>query len=216
MGVSTGVRMEQQSSHPPSQRVGCGARFRGLPRPLPFAAVKSKSPSESRCRMNELVLPNDTNAIGNMMGGRLLHLMDVCGGIAAMRHSNRTCVTASVDNVEFSSAIRLGEVVLLEAVVNRAFTTSMEIEIKVWAENTNTGERRTSNRAFYTFVAVDQNGRPIPVPSLEPETEEEHERYEGAVRRREVRLVLAGRIPVGEARHLRDHLLAHAPDGSST
>ena len=170
-----------------------------------------KHPSASVCRMNELVLPNDTNALGNMMGGRLLHLMDVCAGIAAMRHSNRTVVTASVDNVDFRSAIKLGEVVLLEAVVNRAFTTSMEVEINVWAEDTTTAERRVCNRAFYTFVAVDQNGRPIPVPALEPETDEERERYDAAARRREVRLVLAGRLSVQEAEHLRDHILSGSP-----
>ena len=122
--------------------------------------------------MNELVLPNDTNTLGNLMGGRLLHLMDVCAAIAAQRHSNRIVVTASVDNVDFQSAIRLGEVVVLEGKVNRAFTTSMETEINVWAEDTTTGERRKCNRAYYTFVAVDQNGRPIPVPPLAPETDD--------------------------------------------
>jgi acyl-CoA hydrolase len=158
--------------------------------------------------MHELVLPNDTNALGNLMGGRLLHLMDVCAAIAAMRHSNRICVTASVDSVDFQSAIRLGEVVVLESTVNRAFTTSMETEINVWAEDTTTGVRRKCNRAFYTFVAVDQNGRPIPVPPLAPETDEERERYEGAARRRELRLILAGRLKLAEAESLRDHLAA--------
>lgn len=167
-----------------------------------------KHPSASVCRMNELVLPNDTNALGNMMGGRLLHLMDVCAGIAAMRHSNRVCVTASVDSVDFSSAIRLGEVVILEGIVNRAFTTSMEVEINVWAEDTTTAERRTCNRAFYTFVAVDQNGRPIPVLPLEPETDAERERYDAAARRREVRLVLSGRLALEDTELLRHHILA--------
>ncbi|MDX1530683.1 MAG: acyl-CoA thioesterase, partial [Rhodothermales bacterium] len=176
---------------------------------MPDAA---KSPSESRCRMNELVLPNDTNALGNLMGGRLLHLMDICGAIAAMRHSNRVCVTASVDNVDFQRAIRLGEVVVLEAVVNRAFTTSLEAQIDVWAEDTTTGQRRTCNRAYYTFVAVDQNGRPIPIPPLEPETDEERARYEGAGRRRELRLVLAGRLKPAEAEALRDLVAAAAHD----
>ena len=161
--------------------------------------------------MNELVLPNDTNTLGNLMGGRLLHLMDVCAAIAAQRHSNRVCVTASVDSVDFQSAIRLGEVVILEGTVNRAFTTSVETEINVWAEDTTTGERRKCNRAYYTFVAVDQNGRPIPVPPLQPETDEEHERYEGAARRRELRLILAGRLQLAEAASLRDHLAAATP-----
>jgi acyl-CoA hydrolase len=164
--------------------------------------------------MHELVLPNDTNALGNLMGGRLLHLMDICAAIAAQRHSNRVVVTASVDNVDFQSAIRLGEVVVLEATVNRAFTTSMETEVNVWAENTTTGERRKCNRAYYTFVAVDQNGRPIPVPPLHAETEEEHTRYEGAARRRELRLVLAGRLTPAAAETLRDLLAASVPDAA--
>ena len=156
--------------------------------------------------MNELVLPNDTNTLGNLMGGRLLHFMDICAAIAAQRHSNRTVVTASVDNVDFRSAIRLGEVVSLRAVVNRAFTTSMEVEIEVWAENNRTSERRHCNRAFYTFVAVDTDGRPIPVGSVEPGTDEERERYEGAARRRDLRLVLAGRLALADADDLRTHL----------
>jgi acyl-CoA hydrolase len=156
--------------------------------------------------MNELVLPNDTNTLGNLMGGRLLHFMDVCAAIAAKRHSNRTCVTASVDSVDFRSAVRLGEVVVLEATVNRAFTTSMEVGIDVWAEDTATGERRRCNRAFYTFVAVDQSGRPIPVPAVAPETDAERARHEAAGRRRELRLVLSGRLPVEEAGDLGDRL----------
>lgn len=158
--------------------------------------------------MNELVLPNDTNSLGNLMGGRLLHWMDICTAISAQRHSNRVCVTASVDNVDFQSAIALGEVVVLEAFVNRAFTTSMETEINVWAENTVTGERRICNKAYYTFVAVDQNGQPIPVPPLEPETDEEKARYESAGRRRELRLVLSGRMKAAEATDLIKHFTA--------
>ena len=141
--------------------------------------------------MTELVLPNDTNTLGNLMGGRLLHLMDVCAAIAGQRHSNRTVVTASVDSVDFRSAIRLGEVVVIRAVVNRAFTTSMEVGIDVWAEDNRAGTRRHCNQAFYTFVAVDDDGRPTPVAPLAPETDEERRRYEGAARRRELRLRLA-------------------------
>ncbi|WP_424520235.1 acyl-CoA thioesterase [Rubrivirga sp.] len=165
-----------------------------------------KTPSSSRCVMNELVLPNDTNTLGNLMGGRLLHFMDICAAIAAQRHSNRTVVTASVDSVDFRGAIKLGEVVVLEAVVTRAFTTSMEVSIEVWAEDNATGERRHSNRAFYTFVAVDQSGRPIPVVALEPDTDQERERFEAAGRRRQLRLVLAGRLALEDADELRDHL----------
>ena len=163
--------------------------------------------------MTELVLPNDTNTLGNLMGGRLLHLMDVCAAIAAQRHSNRTVVTASVDSVDFRAAIRLGEVVALEAHVNRAFSTSMEVGIDVWAEDNATGERRHCNRAFYTFVAVDQSGRPIPVRALVPETDQERERFDAAGRRRELRLVLAGRMSIEDAPQLRDRLgdIALAP-----
>lgn len=163
--------------------------------------------------MNELVLPNDTNTLGNLMGGRLLHFMDICAAIAAKRHSNRTCVTASVDSVDFKSAIHLGEVVILEACVNRAFMTSMEVGVEVWAEDTSTGDRRHCNRAYYTFVAVDQSGRPIPVVAVAPETDAERERYDAAARRRELRLVLSGRLALADADDLRDHLAAVAEAG---
>jgi len=168
--------------------------------------LKPKSPTLSQCRTAELVLPNDTNVLGNLMGGRLLHLMDICAAIAAQRHSNRTVVTAGVDNVDFQSAIKLGEVVILESVVNRAFTTSMETEINVWAEDNTKGVRRKCNRAFYTFVALDENGQPVPVPPIEPETDEQRERFEGAAQRRELRLILAGRLELDNAKHLLDHI----------
>lgn len=157
--------------------------------------------------MTELVLPNDTNTLGNLMGGRLLHLMDVCAAIAAQRHSNRTVVTASVDSVDFRGAVRLGEVVVIEAVVNRAFTTSMEVGLDVWAESPATGgDRRLCNTAFFTFVAVDGDGRPVPVSPVEPETDRERERYDAAARRRELRLVLSGRLDASAAPSLRDLL----------
>ena len=162
--------------------------------------------------MTELVLPNDTNTLGNLMGGRLLHLMDVCAAIAAQRHSNRTVVTASVDSVDFRSAIRLGEVVVLEATVNRAFTTSMEVGIRVWAEDNRAGTRRWCNQAFYTFVAVDDDGRPIPVAPLAPETEAEMARFEAAERRRQLRLMLAGRLRPEDAGALRRSLADLALD----
>lgn len=161
--------------------------------------------------MNELVLPNDTNTLGNLMGGRLLHFMDVCAAIAAKRHSNRTVVTASVDSVDFKGPIHLGEVVVLEARVTRAFTTSMEVGVEVWAEDTTTGTQRPSNQAYYTFVAVDQSGRPIPVGPVAPETDAERERYEAAARRRDLRLVLSGRLPLADAGDLRSYLAAVTP-----
>jgi acyl-CoA hydrolase len=141
--------------------------------------------------MNELVMPNDTNPLGNLMGGRLLQWMDVCSAISAQRHCNRNVVTVSVDNVEFKSAIRLGEVVVIEAEVTRAFTTSMEVAMEVWAENLRTGERRLCTTSFYTFVSVDADGRPVPVPPIIPESDFEKERYEQAQDRRDMRLKIS-------------------------
>lgn len=158
--------------------------------------------------MTEIVLPNDTNGLGNMMGGRLLHLMDIGAAISAQRHANRVCVTAAVDSVEFQSPILEGEVVIIESQVNRAFNTSMEIEINVWAENPRAQTKRKCNRAYYTFVAVDADGRPISIPPITPETGEEEERYAGAARRREFRLILGGRLNIEDAPAIRDILLA--------
>lgn len=156
---------------------------------------------------NEIVLPNDTNSLGNMMGGRLLYLMDKCAAISAQRHANRVCVTAAVDSVEFHRPIREGEVVAIESRVNRAFHTSMEVELNVWAENPREQTRQKCNRAYYTFVAISQEGQPTPVPPIVPETEQEKRRYEQAAKRREVRLVLAGRMPLEEATSLHEDML---------
>ena len=157
--------------------------------------------------MTEMVLPNDTNGLGNMMGGRLLHLMDVCAAIAARRHADRVCVTASVDTVEFQSPIRQGEIVIIEGQVNRTFRTSLEIELNVWAEPVN-GPRRKCNRAFYTFVAVDDEAKPTKVVPLLPGSDEEKERYESAARRRELRLILSGRLRIENASGIRADLIA--------
>jgi len=168
----------------------------------------SKPVSASVCEMTEIVLPNDTNSLGSMMGGRLLHLMDKCAAISAQRHANRVCVTAAVDNVEFQSAIREGEVVDVESQVNRAFRTSMEVELNVWAEDPKAETRRKCNRAFYTFVALDEDRSPVAVPSISPQTEKEQSRYEAAAKRRDVRLVLAGRKDLQDADHLKADMLA--------
>lgn len=156
--------------------------------------AEAKSAQDSHTIMSELVLPNDTNGLGNLMGGRLLHWMDVCAAISSQRHSGGVCVTASVDNVEFHAPILQSEIVTLQSQVNRAFRSSMEIEISVDAENPRTGTKRRCNRAFYTFVAVGPDGKPVPVPPLKPESEEEKQRYEQALRRREFRLFMAGRL----------------------
>ncbi len=156
--------------------------------------------------MTEMVLPNDTNTLGNLMGGRLLYYMDIAAAIAAQKHSNRIVVTASVDNVSFAEAVRLGNIVTLKAQVTRSFSSSMEVFIEVWAEDIPAGVRVSTNSAFYTFVAVDQTGRPIEVPGVVPETDEEKDRYDSALRRRQLRLVLAGRMKPQDATELRAFL----------
>lgn len=168
----------------------------------------TRTVQDSACVMNEIVLPNDTNNLGNMMGGRLLHLMDICAAISAQRHTNHVCVTASVDHVEFQSPIRQGEIVTLRSRVNRAFRTSMEVEIHVWAENALEQTVRKCNKAFYTFVAVDSENRPVQVPEIIPETEAQKRCYANAAKRREMRLILSGRMTWGEAHHLKDDLFA--------
>lgn len=166
-------------------------------------SVKSKTAKESYTIMNELVLPNDTNTLNNLMGGRLLHWMDIAAAISAQKHCNRIVVTASVDNVSFRHPIKLGDVISIEAQVTRAFNTSVEVHLTVWAQNIPSGTKVKSNEAYYTFVAIDQNGRTIQVPTLVPETDEEKKRYEEAQQRRELRLILAGKLKPSEAVELR-------------
>src|SRR2546421_4358133 len=124
-------------------------------------ALKPKTPKESLAVLTEIVLPNDTNTLGNLMGGRLLHLMDIAAAISAHRHCGRVVVTASVNNVSFNQPIKLGEIVTMNAKISRAFSSSMEVVIDVWVENRMTGEKKKCNEAIYTFVAVDQLGNPI-------------------------------------------------------
>lgn len=170
-------------------------------------SIKTKFPHESLTVTTEHVLPNDTNALGNLFGGRLLQWMDTTSAIAAHRHCKRVVVTATVNNVSFKEPIKLGSIVTLEAKVSRAFSTSMEIFIDVWVEDSVTGVRKKSNEAIYTFVAIDQNGSPLPVPELIPETEEEITRFEGALRRKQLALILAGKMKPHEATELRDLFL---------
>ena len=165
--------------------------------------MKGKTPKESHTIMNELVLPNDTNTLNNLMGGRLLHWMDIAAAIAAQKHCNRMVVTASVDNVSFKHPIKLGDVITIEAKVSRAFTTSVEVRLDVWAQNIPSGTREKSNEAYYTFVALDQNGRTIPVPELLPETIEDMVLFEGALRRRQLRLILGGKMNPEDATELK-------------
>lgn len=165
-------------------------------------ASKQKFAKESRVEMTQFVLPNDTNTLNNLMGGRLMHWMDIAAAIAAQKHSNRITVTASVDNISFGKPISLGDVVTFQAQVTRSFNSSMEIFIRVKSENIPAGSSQSTHSAFFTFVAVDQMGKPIDVPELIPETEEEKELYAGALRRRQLRLILAKRMNVKDAKEL--------------
>ena len=153
--------------------------------------------------MTEMVLPNDTNTLHNLMGGRLMHWMDIVAAIAAQKHCNRIVVTASADNISFKEPINLGNVVTLRSQVTRAFNSSMEVFIEVTAEDIPASKKIMTHRAFFTFVAVDQNGKPIEIPQLVTETAEEIELFEGALRRRQLRLVLAQRMKPEEAVELR-------------
>jgi acyl-CoA hydrolase len=165
--------------------------------------MKIKTPQDSHTIMNELVLPNDTNTLNNLMGGRLLHWMDIAAAIAAQKHCNRIVVTASVDNVSFKHPIKLGDVISIESKVTRAFTTSVEVRLDVWAQNIPSGTRVKSNEAYYTFVALDDNSHIVAVPELVPQTEEDQLFYDGALRRRQLRLVLAGRMKAQDATELK-------------
>lgn len=162
-----------------------------------------KHPSESLTILTDLVLPSETNPLNNLFGGELLARMDRAASIAARRHSRRITVTASVNHVAFNRAIPLGSVVTVEAKVSRSFKSSMEIYIDVWTEDRESGTRTKANEAIYTFVAVDDTGRPVEVPLIIPETDLEKERYEAALRRKQLSLVLAGKMKPSEATELR-------------
>ncbi len=165
--------------------------------------MHAKTPEESRTIMTDLVLPSETNPLNNLFGGELLARMDRAASIAARRHSRRIVVTASVNHVAFNKAVPLGSVVTVEATVSRAFKTSMEIYIDVWVEDRESGTRSKANEAIYTFVAVDETGTPVKIPALEPESELEKERFAAALRRKQLALVLAGKMKPGEATELK-------------
>ncbi|MFN4893308.1 MAG: acyl-CoA thioesterase [Bacteroidota bacterium] len=165
--------------------------------------MQSKSPSDSLTIMTELVLPNDTNLFGNLMGGRLMYWMDIAAALSAQKHCNAPVVTASVDNISFENPIKLGNVVHIEARITRAFNTSMEIHLKVWGEDLTQQYKYKSNEAYYTFVALDPNRKPRPVASVLPETAEEKKLFDGALRRRQLRLILGGKLHPDDAAELR-------------
>ena len=158
--------------------------------------MQTKKAAESVVIMTELVLPNDTNTFGNLMGGRLMYWMDIAAALAAMKH-------CGVDNISFETPIKLGNVVHIEAKVTRAFTSSMEVHMKVWGEDAIQQYRYKSNEAYYTFVALDPNGKPRPVNAVVAETEEEIKLFEGALRRRQLRLILGGKMKPEDAKELK-------------
>jgi acyl-CoA hydrolase len=151
-------------------------------------SLKPKSVRHSQVEMTEMVLPNHTNQLGNLLGGQLMHWIDICAAIAASRHTNRVCVTASVDKLNFLHPIKEGEVVILQGSVNRAFTTSVEVGVKVTSENLLSGVRKHANSAYLTFVAIDDHGKPVPVPPIHPSSPAERRRFRDAARRRSERL----------------------------
>ncbi len=165
--------------------------------------MQVKTPEQSKTIMTDLVLPGETNPLNNLFGGELLARMDRAASISARRHSRRIVVTASVNHVAFNRAVPLGSVLSVEAKVSRAFKTSMEIFIDVWIEDRESGARTKANEAIYTFVAVDETGKPVEVPEITPETKLEKERYEAALRRKQLSLLLAGKIKPNDATELK-------------
>jgi acyl-CoA hydrolase len=163
----------------------------------------SKTAKESVVTMTELVLPNDTNMFGNLMGGRLMYWMDIAAALAAMKHCSTPVVTASVDNISFENPIKLGNAVHIQARVSRAFNTSMEIHMSVWGEDALHQYKYKSNEAYFTFVSLDPNGKPRKIPALIPETEEEKKLFDGALRRRQLRLILGGKMQPNDATELK-------------
>lgn len=162
-----------------------------------------KNPKDSLTVLTDLVLPGETNYLDSLFGGELLARMDRACSIAARRHSNRLVVTASVNHVAFSKSVPSGSVLTIEAKVSRAFSSSMEVYVDVWIDDIESKQKTKANEGIYTFVAVDNNGKPTKVPELIPETDLEKERFESALRRKQLSLVLAGRMDPNEATELK-------------
>lgn len=150
-------------------------------------ALPARTVAHSQSEMTELILPNDTNTLGNLLGGRLMNFIDLVGAMAAYRHSRSHVVTASMEHIDFIAPVHVGDLLVLKSSLNRAFRTSMEVGVKVWVENTMAGILHHVASAYLTFVAVDTQGRRVPVPPLELGTDEEKRRYEDAGRRRDIR-----------------------------
>ena len=149
---------------------------------------------ESASEYSELALPNDANGLGNVLGGTVMHLVDLAAAISAIRHARRPCVTASVDSLHFLQPVHIGELIILRASVNRVFRTSMEVGVQVMTEQLLTGVRQHTCSAYLTFVALDEEGKAVPIPPVIPETETERRRYEHALERREYRLAVRNRL----------------------
>lgn len=158
-----------------------------------MASPSGKTVAETQVEMIEVVLPNDANSLGNILGGKVMHLIDMAGAVAAHRHARSLVVTASVDYLDFVYPIRIGQFIILRARVTRAFRTSLEVEVKVSLEDPITSERRQTSSAFVTYVALDREGRPKPVAPLIVRTAEERRRYRDALERRRLRLAWAAR-----------------------
>lgn len=165
--------------------------------------MQARTPNDSLTILTDIVLPSETNPIGNMFGGELLARMDRAASISARRHSRRIVVTASVNHVAFNKMIPLGSVVTVEAKVSRAFKTSMEVYMDVWIEDRESGVKSKANEAIYTFVAVNEMGVPMEVPEIVPETSLEKERFDAALRRKQLSLVLAGKMKPKDATELK-------------
>jgi acyl-CoA hydrolase len=165
--------------------------------------MENKKASETLTIMTELVLPNDTNLFGTLMGGRLMYWMDIAAALSAQRHCNAPAVTASVDNISFANPIQLGNVVHIEAKLTRSFNSSMEVYLRVWGEDLTHQYKYKSNEAYYTFVALDVNRKPRTVPQVIAETEEEKKLFDGALRRRQLRLILSGKMKPDDAAELK-------------
>jgi acyl-CoA hydrolase len=155
---------------------------------------QAKPVRESASEYSELALPNDANGLGHVLGGKVMHLVDLAGAMAAMRHARRPVVTASVDHMNFLYPVRIGQLIILRSAVNRVFHTSMEVGVSVVVEDLVAGVRQHTSSAYLTFVALDEQGKPMPIPPVIPETEEEKRRYQEAGERREYRLALRNRI----------------------
>ena len=165
--------------------------------------MEIKHPIDSKTIMTDLVLPSETNPLNNLFGGELLARMDRAASISARRHSRRIVVTASVNHVAFNKSVPLGSVVTVVAKVSRAFKTSMEVYIDVWIDDRESGEKTKANEAIYTFVAVDESGQPVSVPAIIPESDLEKDRFEAALRRRQLSLVIAGKMDASDATELK-------------